>query len=163
MTHTRIMKWAINAYVGCALLAWLVAVFSGVLTEAESGPKLWIFPLNFELTLVVLLFSLLAAYSLRYGSIHGRLLLSGLALIDLLNMIFTNPLVQSSLVSSLDVLSMLALFVLLYIAWTNTLADKVKRLQAYQHQQVKGKSIQSQAELQPKPQNESQHKPHRPE
>ncbi|GGB13671.1 hypothetical protein [Agarivorans gilvus] len=136
MTHTKMLKWAINGYVMCALLAFLATAFSGGYSDNQLAPRVWIFPLRFEFALALLFLSLLASYSLLFNSLHGRLLLVAIAVVHILNMIFTSTLVESSLAAMFSTASMLSLGVLLYIAWTDPLQDKVKRLRAYQQQRL---------------------------
>ncbi|WP_427978353.1 hypothetical protein [Agarivorans sp.] len=132
MTHTKILKWAINGYVVCALLAFLATAFSGGYSDNQALQRIWIFPLRFEFALALLFLSLLASYSLLFHSLHGRILLLGIAVVHILNMIFTSTLVESSIAAMFSTASMLSLGVLLYVAWTDPLHDKVKRLRAYQ-------------------------------
>lgn len=132
VTHTKMLKWAINGYVICALLAFLATAFSGGYSDNQLAPRVWIFPLRFEFALTLLFLSLLASYSLLFNSLHGRILLLAIAGAHILNMIFTSTLVESSIAAILSTASMLSLGILLYVAWTDPQQDKVKRLRVYQ-------------------------------
>ncbi len=143
MTYTKILKWAINSYVVCALLAFLATAFSGGYADTQVVQRIWIFPLRFELALVLLFLSLLASYSLLFNSLHGRILLLGIAGVHILNMIFTSTLIESSIAAMLSMASMLSLGALLYVAWTDPIQDKLKRLCAYQQQRQNEKQQQA--------------------
>ncbi|MDO6763225.1 hypothetical protein [Agarivorans sp. 1_MG-2023] len=142
MSHTKFLKLAITAYVICALLAFLATAFSGAYADNLLLQRIWIFPLRFEFALVLLFLSLIAAYSLLHNSFHGRLMLTGVAVVHILNMIFATSLVESAFAALLSTASMLSLGVLLYVAWTNPQSHKVKRLQAYQQQRRRAKEEQ---------------------
>lgn len=142
MSHTRMLKLAISAYVACALLAFLSTAFSGGFSDNHIIQRVWIFPLRFEFALVLLFLSLLASYSLLHDSLHGRLLLTGIAVVHILNMIFATSLVESSIAALFSAASMMSLGLLVYVAWTNPQNTKVKRLQQYQIQRRRAKEEQ---------------------
>ncbi|UPW18416.1 hypothetical protein M0C34_19675 [Agarivorans sp. TSD2052] len=142
MTHIKSLKYAINIFVCCAFLAFLATALGGGFAEQNLLHRIWIFPLRFELALVVLFLSLLAAYSLLYSSLHGRLLLTVIAFVHILNMILTTSVAESSVTALLSAMSMISLGGLLYLAWTNPQEEKVKRLRLYQRQRRRAKEEQ---------------------
>ncbi|MEE1674670.1 hypothetical protein SNR37_004113 [Agarivorans aestuarii] len=142
MSHTKMLKLAMSAYIACALLAFLATAFSGGFSDAHIIQRVWIFPLRFEFALVLLFLSLLASYSLLHDSLHGRLLLTAIAVVHILNMIFATSLVESSIAALFSAASMMSLGLLVYVAWTNPQSRKVKRLQRYQVQRRRAKEEQ---------------------
>lgn len=143
MSHTRMLKLAMSAYIACALLAFLATAFSGGFSDTHIIQRVWIFPLRFEFALVLLFLSVLASYSLLHDSLHGRLLLTAIAVVHILNMIFATSLVESSIAALFSAASMMSLGLLVYVAWTNPQSRKVKRLQHYQVQRRRAKEEQA--------------------
>ncbi len=131
MNYTRVLKFAINAYVICAVLALLATAFSGGFSFPHTATRLWLFPLDLGPSLVLLFVSLLAAYSLLYNSSHGRWLLSCCAVFFFLNLALDDGQLTWGLAAVVNLVALVVMVLVLYLAWTNPLPDKIKRLRSH--------------------------------